>query len=152
MVRERVPERRRCWRQKVRISDAAIGTVTFYVEFGEYDDGRLAEVFITSHRMGTFARGVMDSLARSASLALQSGTAPLDLARTLRGQCYPPGGRVVAEGSSVAECSSIADYLGREIAATYGEDGRRRSAARRVLDHRTEGWEGRKLEEGDSDA
>lgn len=124
MTRELVPERRRTWRQKVRVHDAVSGEHTFYVDFGEYADGRLAEVFINTQKFGTFVRGVLDSLARSISLALQSGTSPRDMARLLRGQCYPPFGRVVADGSTVTECKSIADYIGQEIEACYGDDGR----------------------------
>jgi hypothetical protein len=127
MARERMGDRRRTWRQKVVIVDDATGSRTgFYVDFGEYSDGRLAELFVTSSKMGTFARGTMDSLARSVSLALQCGTSPHEMAKTLLGQCYPPAGRVEADGSLVTECTSIADYIGREIMACYGDDGRRR--------------------------
>lgn len=127
MARTPPPERRRVWRQKVRITDADSGAAhTFYVDFGEYADGRLAEVFVTGHRMGTFARGVLDTMAKATSLALQSGTSPLDMARSMRGQCYPPCGPVEAEGSTVRECSSVADYVAREIEACYGEDGIRK--------------------------
>lgn len=129
MARIPLPERRRVWRQKVRITDHESGVAhTFYVDFGEYPDGRLAEVFVTGHRMGTFVRGVLDTMAKAASLALQSGTSPLDMARSMRGQCYPPCGRVDADGSTVTECSSVADYVAQEIEANYGEDGRRRLA------------------------
>lgn len=129
MAREALPGRRKLLRQKVRILDNDSGAHVFYVDFGEYPDGRLAEVFITAKRTGTFARGVLDSLARSVSLALQCGTSPLDMARQLRGQEYPPCGRVESDGSAVTECTSIADYIGREIEANYGEDGRRRPTA-----------------------
>ena len=125
MAREPMPDRRRVWRQKVHLIGEDGNQNTFYVDFGEYADGRLAEVFVTTHRTGTFIRGMLDTLARSISLALQSGTSPLDMARMLRGQNYPPNGRVEAEGSSVTECLSIADYIGQEIEASYGEDGRR---------------------------
>ena len=125
LARELPPPRRLTWRQKVRIHDPDTGEQTFYVDFGEYQDRRLCEVFIVAQKYGTFARGTLDTLARSLSLALQSGTSPLDMARSLRGQCYPPCGRVEAEGSEVTDCLSIADYIGREIEANYGADGRR---------------------------
>lgn len=124
MAREPLPERRQVWRQKASIIDAS-GRHTFYVDFGEYADGRLAEIFVTAHKFGTFTRGVMDSLARSVSLALQSGTSPRDMARQLIGQDYPPNGVVEAAGSCVTKCTSIADYIGQEIIACYGEDGKR---------------------------
>lgn len=128
--REKLPDRRHVWRQKATITNTEDGTNhTFYIDFGEYPDGRLAEVFVTSHRFGTFTRGVLDTLGRSMSVALQTGTAPQDLAATMVGQSFPPCGTVVADGSSIKECTSIADYIGREIAATYGEDGKLRTPA-----------------------
>ena len=127
MTREPIPMRRHTWRQKVYIHDTANGhRHTFFVDFGEYDDGRLGEVFIVAQRTGTFVRGTLDALARSISLALQSGTSPHEMARTLCGQDYPPQGRVEAEGSSVTSCTSLADYIGQEINMCYGEDGRRK--------------------------
>ena len=127
MARERLPERRHMWRQKVYIHDAESGVRhTFFVDFGEYEDGRLGEVFITAHKCGTFVRGTLDALAQSISVALQSGTSPREMAKTLIGQDYPPCGRVESEGSTVEECQSVADYIGREIEASYGEDGRRK--------------------------
>ncbi len=126
MSREPLPERRHVWRQKVTIIDSNSGCHTFYVDFGEYGDGRLAEVFITSHKCGTFVRGALDSLARSVSLALQCGTSPHDMAKQLLGQDYPPHGKVESTGSDVTECTSIADYIGREIVACYDGDGKRR--------------------------
>lgn len=128
MAREPLPPRRHTWRQKVRITDRDDGSVhTFYVDFGEYEDGRLAEIFISARRTGTFVSGVLDTLARNISLALQSGTAPREVAKTLRGMNYPPAGKVQAEGGLVTECSSIADYIGQEIEVSYGDDGRRRT-------------------------
>lgn len=128
MTRECLPARRATWRQKVQIVDRDDGrTHTFYVEFGEYPDGRLAELFVTGHRLDTFARGALDALARTASLALQSGTSPHEVAHTLRGMDYPPRGRVQAEGSAITEASSLADYIGQEIEASYGTDGKQRA-------------------------
>lgn len=128
VAREKLPARRHSWRQKAYIHDADSGVRhTFFVDFGEYDDGRLGEVFITAHKTGTFIRGTLDALAQSISVALQSGTSPLEMARTLMGQEYPPRGRVEAAGSTVTECESIADYIGQEIMANYGEDGKRKS-------------------------
>ena len=125
MAREVMGDRRSVWRQKVRILDADTGAHVFYVDFGEYADGRLGEIFVSAHKYGTFSRGALMSLARAVSLAIQSGTSPLEMARQLRGQEYPPNGPVEAEGSTVVRCTSIADYIGREIEACYGADGRR---------------------------
>lgn len=127
MAREKLPARRHTWRQKVYIYDSNSGVChTFFIDFGEYDDGRLGEVFITAHKTGTFVRGTLDALAQSISVALQSGTSPLQIAKTLMGQEYPPYGKVEAEGSTITECESISDYIGQEIRACYDEDGKRK--------------------------
>lgn len=126
MPRKQIPQRRRTWRQKVYILDSDSGRRhTFFIDFGEYDDGGLGELFIVANKSGTFVRGVLDTLARSISLALQSGTSPKEVAKSMIGQHYPPFGKVEAEGSVVTECLSISDYLGQEINASYGDDGRR---------------------------
>lgn len=129
MAREPLQGRRHTWRQKAVIHDRDSGRHVFFVDFGEYADGRLGEVFITSQKTGTFVRGTLDALARCVSLALQSGTSPHEVARTLCGMDYPPAGTVEAPGSTVVECLSIADYLGQEIYASYGEDGKRKEYA-----------------------
>ncbi len=125
MTREVLPTNRRNWRQKVVIHDRDSGRHSFYVEFGEYADGRLGEVFVTAHRMGTFTRGTLDALARSISLSLQSGTSPHQCAKMLVGMDYPPQGVVEADGSAVRTCTSLADYIGQEILSSYGDDGKR---------------------------
>jgi hypothetical protein len=129
-MREPMPARRRTWRQKVTIHDPDSGPHRFYVDFGEYPDGRLGEIFITAHKTGTFVRGVIDSLARGISVALQTGTSPHEMAKTLHEQDYPPKGYVEAVESTVTECTSIADYLAQEIMACYAENGQRKVAIR----------------------
>jgi hypothetical protein len=124
MSRTKLPDRRHVWRQKLRILDReGSGTHSFYVEFGEYPDGRLGEIFITAHKTGSMVRGVLDTLAQSVSRMLQEGASAHEVAKLLRGQEHPPCGPVRAEGSQVTECLSLADYIGREIEASYGEDG-----------------------------
>ena len=125
MTREVLPYRRNVWRQKLRIRDKEMaGEHKFYVDFGEYPDSRLAEIWVTAHKQGTFARGVMDTLARSVSMALQRGTPISDVVRMLRDMNFSPQGLVDAEITTVAECTSIADYIAQEIEACYSDTGR----------------------------
>lgn len=123
MTRECLPGRRACWRQRLVIHDVVAGPQTFFVCFGEHADGRLGEVFLTASKAGTFARGMIDALARSISLALQSGSPPREVASMLLGLDYPPSGRIDATGSTLdgKSCTSISDYLGQEIVACYCE-------------------------------
>ena len=127
MTREVLPYRRNVWRQKLLIhdSDAMPGQHKFYVDFGEYPDGRLAEIFVTAHRQGTFSRGVLDTLSRSVSMSLQHGTPISEVIKMLRGLNYPPCGTVEGDSTTVIECSSIADYIGQEIEACYDDNGRK---------------------------
>lgn len=113
-MREPLPERRSSWTQEV-----VIGGHTLQIGFGEYEDGRLGEVFIDISHEGTFLRGVLGTLARTISISLQHGASVEMVAHALEGIDYPPCGQV--EGSpNVTECSSITDYIAKEILANYG--------------------------------
>jgi ribonucleoside-diphosphate reductase alpha chain len=111
--RERLPDRRHSFTQKVRIDGQ-----TFFVTFGEYADGRLGEIFIDGRHEGTFLRGVLGALARMASLALQNGVPTSEVVRSLRGLDFPPCG-AVAGSAAVTSASSVADYIAQEIEAAY---------------------------------
>lgn len=105
-----MPDRRRNTTQKVRIDGQP-----FYACFGEYEDGRLGEVFIDAHKTGSFTRGILGALGRVISVALQCGTPMEEVAMALKDLNFPPHGE--ASGSSVGQVSSIADWIGKEIEA-----------------------------------
>lgn len=109
-----LPDRRPMWTQAV-----LIGRQRVYASFGEYEDGRLGEVFLTTCKQGSFARGVIDALARQVSLALQYGVPVDEVAEMLTGLNFPPHGEVVGS-PNVSGCMSVVDYLGKEILASYG--------------------------------
>jgi ribonucleoside-diphosphate reductase alpha chain len=113
MPREPLPDRREVVRQKVTIE----GT-TFYLEMGMYPDGRLGEIFIKSHRDGSFSRGVLDVLARVVSLALQHGVPVAEVVCSMRGLNFPPQG-VVTGSAYVAEAVSVSDWVSKEIAVAF---------------------------------
>ena len=113
LMRERLPDRRHNWTQRVRIDGHSI-----YLCVGEYDDGRPGELFVDVSREGTFLRGVMGSLARMASIALQCGSGIEAVIHALRGLDYPPSGAV--EGSdAVIQCDSVTDWIAQELEARY---------------------------------
>lgn len=118
MPRERLPDRRRSFTQKVKIPDATGALQTFYLTMGEYDDGRLGEVWIEAHKEGTFARGVLGALARMVSIALQCGVSVEEVVKTLRHLNFPPRGDVTGS-AAVAKASSVADWVAQEIEAAY---------------------------------
>ena len=117
-TRQRLPNRRRSWTQKVRIADANGAAQTFYLTCGEYPDGRLGEIWIEAHKEGTLTRGVFGALARMASISLQCGANVAEVVNAMRHLDFPPNGTV--EGSpAVARCSSIPDWIAQELAAAY---------------------------------
>ncbi len=128
-MRKSLPGRRRSWTQKVRIG---VPPQVFHVGFGEYDDGRLGEIFIDASKEGSFVRGMCGSLARMTSISLQNGVPIAEVVAVLRHLNFPPNGAVQAEGSEVAVASSLADYLAAEIEAVYGAASPARSSPGRA--------------------
>lgn len=111
--RQRLPNRRKGFTQKVRI-----GNTKVYLRTGEYDDGKIGEIFIDVHKEGTFARGMCNGLGMMTSLALQHGVPLEEVCNLLRHINFPPNGEV--EGSPyVRVCSSLPDYIAQELLASY---------------------------------
>ena len=104
-MRKRPPDRRTSWTQKVRI-----GGQVFYLGFGEYEDGSLAELFLDANKEGTYVRGILGAFAKLASVALQCGAPVEEVAKCLRDCNFPPQGQV--EGSpAVQACTSVVDWI-----------------------------------------
>ena len=70
--REKMPLRRKGYTQK-----AIVGGRRLYLRTGEYDDGRLGEIFIDMHKEGAAFRAMMNNFAIAISLGLQYGV-PLE--------------------------------------------------------------------------
>ena len=113
MTRTKLPDRRRQWTQKARI-----GGNVYYLAVGEYPDGSIGEVFLDAHKHGTFARGILDALARTISVALQCGTPLVEICKALRGLSYPPEGTVMGS-DQVTEATSVVDWIAQELEAAY---------------------------------
>jgi len=67
-ARERLPNRRRC--ESLEFSHAGLA---FTLCAGFYRDGRIAEIFLSSHKPGSAVEAVARDAAIVASLALQHG-------------------------------------------------------------------------------
>ena len=70
--REKMPHRRKGYTQK-----AVVGGHKVYLRTGEYDDGRLGEIFIDMHKEGAALRSFINNFAIAVSLGLQYGV-PLE--------------------------------------------------------------------------
>ena len=70
--REKLPDRRKGYTQK-----AIVGGHKVYLRTGEYEDGRIGEIFIDMHKEGAAFRSLMNNFAIAISLGLQYGV-PLE--------------------------------------------------------------------------
>jgi len=111
--RERLPNRRKGYTQK-----AIVGGHKVYLRTGEFDDGRLGEIFIDMHKEGAAFRAMMNNFAIAISLGLQYGV-PLDeYVEAFTFTRFEPAGMVVGN-DSIKNATSILDYVFRELAISY---------------------------------
>jgi ribonucleoside-diphosphate reductase alpha chain len=85
---------------------------------GEYDDGKLGEIFIDTSKEGELVKALMNNFAIAISLGLQYGV-PLDeFVNAYVGTKFEPSGKI--EGNDrILSASSILDYIFRELAISY---------------------------------
>ena len=111
--RERMPDRRKGYTQK-----AVVGGHKVYLRTGEYDDGRLGEIFIDMHKEGAALRSIINNFAIAVSLGLQYGV-PLDeYVDAFTFTRFEPSGPVQGN-DSIKYATSILDYVFRELAVSY---------------------------------
>ena len=113
--RERMPDRRKGYTQK-----AVVGGHKIYLRTGEYDDGKLGEIFIDMHKEGAALRSLLNNFAIAVSLGLQYGV-PLDeYVDAFTFTRFEPSGPVQGN-DSIKYATSILDYVFRELAVSYLE-------------------------------
>jgi ribonucleoside-diphosphate reductase alpha chain len=111
--REKLPSRRKGYTQK-----ASVGGHKVYLRTGEYDDGRLGEIFIDMHKEGAAFRSLMNNFAIAISLGLQYGV-PLDeYVDAFTFTRFEPAG-LVQGNETIKNATSILDYIFRELAVSY---------------------------------
>ncbi|GGC70119.1 vitamin B12-dependent ribonucleotide reductase [Chelatococcus reniformis] len=111
--REKLPDRRKGYTQK-----AIVGGHKVYLRTGEYEDGRLGEIFIDMHKEGAAFRAMMNNFAIAISLGLQYGV-PLDeYVEAFTFTRFEPAG-FVQGNQSIKNATSILDYVFRELAISY---------------------------------
>jgi len=111
--RSKMPDRRKGYIQKVTIADHKI-----YLHTGEYDDGRVGEIFIDTHKEGELVKALMNNFAIAVSLGLQYGV-PLDeFVDAFIETKFEPSGKVKGN-DRILTASSILDYIFRELAISY---------------------------------
>ncbi|WP_182421968.1 vitamin B12-dependent ribonucleotide reductase [Aureimonas sp. ME7] len=111
--REKLPNRRKGYTQK-----AIVGGHKVYLRTGEFDDGRLGEIFIDMHKEGAAFRAMMNNFAIAISLGLQFGV-PLDeYVEAFTFTRFEPAG-MVQGNEAIKNATSILDYVFRELAVSY---------------------------------
>ncbi len=111
--RFRMPDRRKGYIQKSSIGDHKI-----YLHTGEYNDGKIGEIFIDTNKEGELVKALMNNFAIAISLGLQYGV-PLDeFVDAFIDTKFEPSGKV--EGNDrILSATSILDYVFRELAISY---------------------------------
>ncbi len=111
--RSRLPERRKGYTQK-----AIVGGHKVYLRTGEYEDGRLGEIFVDMHKEGAAFRSLMNNFAIAISIGLQYGVPLEEYVEAFTFTRFEPSGMV--EGNDAIKMStSIIDYIFRELAISY---------------------------------
>ena len=111
--RFRMPDRRKGYIQKATIGDHKV-----YLHTGEYEDGKIGEIFIDTSKEGELVKALMNNFAIAVSLGLQYGV-PLDeYVSAFVGTKFEPSGKVHGN-DRILSASSILDYLFRELAISY---------------------------------
>ena len=108
--REKLPDRRKGYTQK-----AIVGGHKVYLRTGEYDDGRLGEIFIDMHKEGAAFRAMMNNFAIAISLGLQYGVPLEEYVEAFTFTRFEPAG-IVQGNDAIKNATSILDYIFRELA------------------------------------
>ncbi|MGI9388257.1 MAG: vitamin B12-dependent ribonucleotide reductase, partial [Methyloligellaceae bacterium] len=111
--RERLPDRRKGYTQK-----ANVGGHKVYLRTGEYEDGRIGEIFIDMHKEGAAFRSLMNNFAIAISLGLQYGVPLEEFVDAFTFTRFEPAG-LVRGNDSIKNATSILDYVFRELAVSY---------------------------------
>ncbi len=111
--RDKLPERRKGYTQK-----AIVGGHKVYLRTGEYEDGKIGEIFIDMHKEGAGFRAMMNNFAIAVSVGLQYGVPLEEFVEAFTFTKFEPAG-MVQGNDSIKNATSILDYIFRELAVSY---------------------------------
>jgi ribonucleoside-diphosphate reductase alpha chain len=111
--RQRLPKKRHGFTQEARV-----GGHKMFLRTGEYEDGRLGEIFIDMHKEGAAFRSLMNCFAMSVSIGLQYGVPLQTYVDQFTFTRFEPQGPV--EGHpNVKFATSIVDFIFRTLGVEY---------------------------------
>jgi len=111
--RDKMPDRRKGYTQK-----AVVGGHKVYLRTGEYETGKLGEIFIDMHKEGAGFRAMMNNFAIAVSVGLQYGVPLEEFVDAFTFTKFEPAG-MVQGNDSIKNATSILDYIFRELAVSY---------------------------------
>jgi ribonucleoside-diphosphate reductase alpha chain len=111
--RHSLPSRRKGYTQK-----AKVGGHKVYLRTGEYEDGRLGEIFIDMHKEGAAFRSLMNNFAIAISIGLQYGVPLEEFVEAFTFTRFEPAG-LVEGNDTIKMATSILDYIFRELGVSY---------------------------------
>ena len=111
--RSKMPDRRKGYIQKV-----TIGNHKIYLHTGEYDDGKVGEIFIDMNKEGELVKALMNNFAIAISLGLQYGVPLEEFVDAFIETKFEPSGEITGN-DRILSASSILDYIFRELAISY---------------------------------
>jgi len=111
--RRRMPDRRKAYIQK-----ATIGENKVYLHIGEYEDGKIGEIFIDTNKEGELVKSMMNNFAIAISLGLQYGVPLEEYVDAFIDTKFEPSGKVNGN-DRILSATSILDYIFRELAISY---------------------------------
>ena len=112
-ARFKMPDRRKGYIQKAQIGDHKV-----YLHTGEYDDGKIGEIFIDTNKEGELVKALMNNFAIAISLGLQYGVPLEEYVDAYIDTKFEPSGNVLGN-DRILSASSILDYVFRELAISY---------------------------------
>ena len=108
-----MPDRRKGYIQKATIGDHKV-----YLHTGEYEDGKIGEIFIDTSKEGELVKALMNNFAIAISLGLQYGVPLEEYVDAFIDTKFEPSGSV--DGNDrILSATSILDYVFRELAISY---------------------------------
>ena len=111
--RFQMPDRRKGYIQKATIGDHKI-----YLHTGEYDDGKIGEIFIDTNKEGELVKALTNNFAIAITLGLQYGVPLEEFVDAFLDTKFEPSGKVYGN-DRILSATSILDYIFRELAISY---------------------------------
>jgi ribonucleoside-diphosphate reductase alpha chain len=84
---------------------------------GLYEDGQPGEIFLKMHKEGSTVSGLLNAIAKSVSIALQSGVPLKTLVKQQANEQYEPSG--MTKNPCIPQTKSLTDYISRWLGMQF---------------------------------